>query len=571
MSTTVLVVALSVSACTRGNQAPRSVSVPPPAPEVASTVDLSVEGPLVAEVLLGERLFFETRFAQYFFARCNGDVNAELADGGDPTVEYVEAVSGTALDGPFRGQSMNCRHCHLGDDFLPEDSLSGRTYCDFSRRTAIPAREDGVTRTPRNSPLMIDLGIRREVPLLLHLDGEFVTHEDLVIDTLTGRNLGWLPTEVGLAKTHAANVMRNDEGVNPRHLTYPDHKGIPYRVAMLGTDERVPEHLRIPGGYRLDVTKASEDEILYAVGKLMHAYMSSLEFGTANTGRETASPYDLFLEKNRLPKEPAKGETALAYAERLRRLIEERENLQWVTPADGVLELHTQDLAFGETELEGFKIFLARPGAGGTQTVGNCVTCHTPPRFTDYSLHNNGVSQIEYDGIFGEGAFAALEVPDLMARNASFDTYLPPSAKHPHASGRFRAAPSPDKPGHADLGVWNVFGNPDMPKPQAALTQILCKRPELAGANCTPERILPLTIGCFKTPAIRDLGQSYPYFHSGHVDTVEDALRFYVQTSGMAREGKLRNASPELLHVQIADADVAPLAAFLRSLNEDYH
>jgi len=565
-SGTALVVALS--ACARGDQPPRSVPPAPAEPAPAADPGATDFVPRPA-VLLGDRLFFETRFAQFFFARAGGDVNATLPDG-DPVVEYLESAAGEPLDGPFYGQSMNCRHCHLGDDLLPEDSLAGRTYCDFSRRTPIPRRGDGQTHTPRNSPLMIDLGLPREVPLLLHLDGEFVTHEDLVIDTLTGRNLGWLPAEAPIAAAHVANVIRKDEGVNPRHYFYPDHSGIPYRLALRGTDPSLPSHLRIPERYRLDVTTASDDEILFAVATLMHVYMDSLEFGTSNTGRETASAYDLFLEKNGLPAESERGEAHLAYAARLRGLIEGRERLEWVTPADGELELHEQPLAFGPRELDGLRIFFASAGGGDAGSAGNCVTCHTPPRFTDYRLHNNGVSQIEYDAVFGAGAFAALEVPDLAARNADFDAYLPPSAAHPNASGRFRAAPSAGRPGYADLGVWSVFANPDMPKPQAALTEILCARPELRG-SCTPERILPLTIACFKTPSIRDLGQSYPYFHSGHADTIEDVLRFYVQASDLARAGTLRNASPELARVRITAADVAPLAAFLRALNEDYH
>ena len=40
--------------------------------------------------------------------------------------------------------------------------------------------------------------------------------------------------------------------------------------------------------------------------------------------------------------------------------------------------------------------------------------------------------------------------------------------------------------------------------------------------------------------------------------------------SALAREGALRNAAPELRSVFLTPADAAPLAAFLRSLNEDY-
>jgi hypothetical protein len=40
--------------------------------------------------------------------------------------------------------------------------------------------------------------------------------------------------------------------------------------------------------------------------------------------------------------------------------------------------------------------------------------------------------------------------------------------------------------------------------------------------------------------------------------------------SRLARDGKVRNAAPELSGIALQEADVAPLAAFLRTLNEDY-
>jgi len=527
------------------------------------------------EVLLGDRLFFESRFAQYFLAHSGGDVNAPLAVG-DPVMDAMPELAGTSLlgqplVGKFRGQSMNCRNCHLGDDFLYQQPMAGRTYVDFSTRSPIPDRNDGHVQTPRNSPLMINLGLPREVPMLLHFDGEFATVEDLVIGALTGRNFGWLPTETSTAVKHIARVIREDEGANPRLLKQGYGSGIPYRALFLGTDGSLPPGAVIPWQYRIDVMKASDEQVLMAIARAIHAYIDALRFGSKNTNHQADSPYDLFLAKNDLPVWSAEGETDLEYAQALLQEIEQRRSFAWIKPpADGEFELHRQTYEFGPKELEGLKIFLTRGGPGKSH-AGNCVACHTPPQFTDYRLHNNGVAQTEYDAVFGHGAFAALEIPGLAERNARFDEFLPASPQHPSASDRFRSPPSAGRPGHADLGVWNVYGNPDMPKPQAALAQILCEPSGAGTPSCTPEDVLPRTIATFKTPSIRDLGQSNPYFHSGGMDTIEDVLRFYVTTSNLARAGEVRNASPELSEVRIDVTDIAPLAAFLRSLNEDYH
>jgi hypothetical protein len=58
--------------------------------------------------------------------------------------------------------------------------------------------------------------------------------------------------------------------------------------------------------------------------------------------------------------------------------------------------------------------------------------------------------------------------------------------------------------------------------------------------------------------------------HNGSLNAISDVLNFYGQVSSMARAGQLRNASPELSKVSLDANDIAPLAAFLNALNEDY-
>jgi hypothetical protein len=54
------------------------------------------------------------------------------------------------------------------------------------------------------------------------------------------------------------------------------------------------------------------------------------------------------------------------------------------------------------------------------------------------------------------------------------------------------------------------------------------------------------------------------------MDTIEGVIEFYRKFSKKARRGDLRNADPELSDISLDDFAVAPLAAFLRSLDEDY-
>jgi len=305
----------------------------------------------------------------------------------------------------------------------------------------------------------------------------------------------------------------------------------------------------------------------------MHAYMDSIRFGTEDTPRNRGSPYDLFLHKNNLPTKQSPGESQLAYADRLLLAIRQLDQPKWVSVhSDGDFKLHNQDYRFEADELAGLRIFLARePSPGSASGSGNCVVCHTPPLFTDHSFHNTGISQSDYDAVFGAGSFVALQVPNFHDRLGDHDAYLPATRMHPRATDRFRSLPSKDKPGFADLGMWNIFANPDFPKPQASLRWILCSQVFAIDADCAPHLLLPHTIGLFKTPSVRDLGHSQPYFHSGSSSSIEAVLIYYSRASSMARANTLRNASPELARIRLSERDRRFVAAFLRSLNEDYH
>jgi hypothetical protein len=70
------------------------------------------------EVTSGERLFLETRFAQFFKAYLDsgGKVNDALP-ASDPVVDQAQ-TTGLPLPGPFAGLSMNCRSCHFVDEFV---------------------------------------------------------------------------------------------------------------------------------------------------------------------------------------------------------------------------------------------------------------------------------------------------------------------------------------------------------------------------------------------------------------------------------------------------------------------
>src|SRR5262249_54951540 len=151
---------------------------------------------------------------------------------------------------------------------------------------------------------------------------------------------------------------------------------------------------------------------------------------------------------------------------------------------------------------------------------------HFLPGFTDFAFHNTGATQDEYDGIHGDGAFAALDIPDLATRNGNPAAYLPPSPQTPDGTGRFRAVPSLAQPGYTDLGVWNIYANAGIadPRLQTFLAGAICRAHSVHRSCSSQSALLDASIGLFKTLALRDLGQSAPYLHTGGKDTIEDVL-----------------------------------------------
>jgi cytochrome c peroxidase len=297
-------------------------------------------------------------------------------------------------------------------------------------------------------------------------------------------------------------------------------------------------------------------------------YMDGLLFKQDEFGRYYASPYDVFLRINHLPVQPAAGQTVAQYDQELYSEVLALSNPIYVDGTYGNFKYHAQPFAFGATELAGLKIFLktATAAADASQHAGNCVACHTPPNFTDFHFHNTGVSQEEYDAANGQGAFLALTIPTLAQRNANYNAYLPVTANHPSATENFRRPATAASPQFADLGLWNIYLNADFPNPQANLSTVVCTNAQ----NCAVDQGLPSTIAQFKTPMLRDLEDSAPYFHNGSKLTFNDVVQFYVNSSQLAREGLLRNPPPEFQGMSISQSDITALVAFLESLTEDY-
>src|SRR5262245_6640586 len=252
----------------------------------------------------------------------------------------------------------SCSNCHMFD----QDPQGLRAYADFLNRSWVSSRTQDRRRLGlRNAPTIFDVA---EAPRLHH-DGEFGSLEELVKGTISGRSTGWLPGEESRAFEHARVVVLNDNGAEP------------YRN-------------QFKAAFNVEVEQLGRDEVVDLVARALAGFIRTLK-----TRKD--SPYDKFIEANQLTSKPAPGEDGKAFARRMLAGIKSLES-------KGVVKLAKD---FDATALKGLKIFF-------DSKAGNCATCHTPPLFTDFSFHNIGVSQLDYDRVHSErsaGKFAALPVP----------------------------------------------------------------------------------------------------------------------------------------------------------------
>lgn len=512
---------------------------------------------------IGEALFLDTRFGEFFAANMTG-VNDPLPEG-DPVVAEVQNVNGGPMPGPFAGQAINCRSCHFVTEFEGVTNAGNRTYSDFTTRSPIPRAMNGFDHTPRNAMQMVDSMTTRSGPMFLHFDGEFATPEDLVIGTMTGRNFGWTPAQYNQAIAHIAQVIREDDGSS--QLAADRLDGLSYAIIFKGTDPRITSDILLPPSQRIDVQTATDQQVVNEVALCIGQYMKDLLFQRDEFGQYIGSPYDNFLRVNHLQAAPLAGQSKAAYNASLLQQVMALKNPIYITPANGKFKYHNQPFQFGALELQGLKIFLGSAAAGATGAhAGNCAACHQAPDFSDFVFHNNGVSQEEYDAVHGQGAFMGLHVPTNTERLANFDAYMPASPAHPNATEAMRHMADPNNPQFADLGMWNIYLNPDDPNPQTNLKGLVCN----TGQGCAVDQGLASTIAQFKTPVLRDLEDSAPYFHNGSALTFNDVITHYIQMSQLAKSGAMRNAPPEFANMSITQDDMAALVAFLQSLTEDY-
>ena len=164
------------------------------------------------------------------------------------------------------------------------------------------------------------------------------------------------------------------------------------------------------------------------------------------------------------------------------------------------------DLAAAGRTLDADEIAGLRLFVDGART--QCLRCHNGPLFTNHAFHDVASSRLG-------------SLPDL-GRFAGLQAVL--------------------------LDPFNCLGRySDAPKEHCTELRFFDRR-ELATLS-----------GAFKTPTLREVGRTAPYFHDGSLATLEDVVAHYRRPPA--------DPGSELVPLELSDGEAAQLAAFLRTLS----
>jgi hypothetical protein len=198
--------------------------------------------------------------------------------------------------------------------------------------------------------------------------------------------------------------------------------------------------------------------------------------------------------------------------------------------------------ALTEQQKQGFFLF---------QGKASCSVCHAGAEFTGASVQNVSSRRMERM-ITGDNLQSVYD-------NGFYNIGVRPTAEDPGVGGK---DPFNKPLSISRLEMQNLLEDPSRiidvsPQPFAFDQDPFLKLGDRIGVD-----------GTFKTPSLRNVELTAPYFHNGGQTTLLQVIDFY-NRGGDFNETNLVNLDPNITALGLTDVEKAALVAFLKALTDD--
>jgi cytochrome c peroxidase len=208
---------------------------------------------------------------------------------------------------------------------------------------------------------------------------------------------------------------------------------------------------------------------------------------------------------------------------------------------------------------DGLKIFTGRrsstgyPGSSGGATDGKCVNCHNSPAFTAASTQHL-LNEQQEDGLIelmtmGNGTRALYD-------NGFYNIGVRPWWEDIGLGGGDGLNPNTPLSFTEQFVNQQLFGitPPDRFRVSQEIQNTLGRAPRAV-------------MGAFKTPGLRNVELTGPYFHNGGQATLEQVVQFYSRGGDFGRTN-IDFLDPDIKRLGLTPEDQRALVAFLKSLTD---
>lgn len=203
------------------------------------------------------------------------------------------------------------------------------------------------------------------------------------------------------------------------------------------------------------------------------------------------------------------------------------------TPFDRYLEGNTA--ALNAQQQHGFAVFMGK---------GKCINCHGGAALTNASIHRKLVTGRMSNMPMGDG------------RNAVYDEGF-------YNIGVTRTTDD------VGLGANDPFGNPLSFSGVARRSGLLftALEQDLANVLVLPGQRIAVN-GAFKTPGLRNVALTAPYFHNGGAATLEQVVELYNRGGNFA-QANIADLDADIQPLGMTATEKAALVAFLKALTDE--